>query len=166
MATRNPVKDCVKEFMLEQGFHLEPFRQAKGKHWVRELDDVLWFVELQTSKYGQAYFVNLGLHVKALSDPSGPYARDWHGRTRMARQLARNRRNVKDGYELDRVMDLRQMIPDEERKANIRAALEEIAMPLFQRCDTFEKARAALLEGIFFISPLTEKKLRAPSSTP
>jgi Domain of unknown function (DUF4304) len=166
MASKNPVKDCVKEFMLEQGFHLEPFRQVRGKYWVRELDDVLWFVELQTSKYGRAYFLNLGLHVKALTDPSGPYARDWHGQTRLASQLARKTSNAKDGFELDRIMDLRESIPDDERKARIRTALEDIAMPLFQRCDTFEKARAVLLEGVFFVSPLTEKKLRAPGSMP
>jgi hypothetical protein len=37
---------------------------------------------------------------------------------------------------------------------------------LFQRCDTFENARTALLEGVFVISLLTEKKLRTPRGTP
>jgi Domain of unknown function (DUF4304) len=166
MTRKNPVKDCVEEFVLEHGFHLEAFRQVRGKYWVREFDEVLWFVELQTSKYGKAYFVNLGLRLKKLTDPDGPYSRDWHGRTRLASQLARATGNIKDGLELDRLMDLREPIPDEERKTHIRAVLESNGMSLFRRCDTFENAKAVLLEGVFFISQLTDRRLRAASSMP
>jgi hypothetical protein len=114
MARSDPVKDCVKEFMLEQGFHLEASPYNRIKWWARETGAVIWFVHL------------------------------WHIQDRLGALWARVKDGDTGRRELDQIMDLRNEMPDDIRKSVIRSALEEAGMPFLRSCDTIEHAKAAL----------------------
>jgi hypothetical protein len=138
MAKSDAVKDCVKAFMLEQGFHQEG--SGRFKPWVRELDDVVWFVWLQVNKYGRRYYVNLGINFKSIPEDER-LPNPWHVTTRLENEVQHDTWSRHD--EVLALMDLRKEMPDEERKARIRELLEQFAMPFLRSCDSIEHAKAA-----------------------
>ena len=152
MAKRDPVKDRVKEFMREQDFHQEG--SGRFKPWVRELDDVVWFVWLQVNKYGRRYYVNLGINFKSIPDDAR-LPNPWHVTTRLENEVQHVTWSRHD--EILALMDLRKEMPDEERKARIRETLEQFAMPFLRSCDSIEHAKAAHSNRRYLFSDSVQK---------
>jgi hypothetical protein len=112
--------------------------QKKGSSWYCEEADATLVVNPQKSQYGSRYFLNLGIHWRALGEKSAPKEEECHVRGRIASVLPDElcRR-------LDRSLDFEDSsIRDEARHAAVRDALVHYAIPLLKRCSTAEGLRA------------------------
>lgn len=151
MSRNNSVADALKEVLERHSFAAARCANRPGKSWACEKQDIIWYVWLQASKYGGAYFVNLGLHLKAIPDP-----RDvWHAETRLETEMESN--EAREELE-DRLLNLHCKMPEAVRKARLVEIFERVMMPIFASCDTFESARRVLLADEPFLTRKHAKK--------
>jgi Domain of unknown function (DUF4304) len=147
MAKSSPVADALNEALQCHGFTEVRCPGRRGKSWACEKKDIIWFVWLQANKYGKAYFVNLGLHLKAIPHPGGEERYPWHADTRLESEMG----SMEAREELeDRLLNLRHRMPEKIRKARLVEIFESDMMPIFASCDTFKHAKKMLLHDQTF----------------
>jgi hypothetical protein len=66
MKTANPIKLALERSLPSEGF------KRKGSDWYLDTKESIVVVNLQKSNYGQQYYINIGIWLKALGDSRYP----------------------------------------------------------------------------------------------
>jgi len=114
------------------------FRKA-GATWRKSCADAICVVNLQGSQWGSNdFYVNLGVYFTALGNNASPTEYRCHVRARLDSL-------VPDPRGLDRMLDLREPIPDDERGAQLSRLIEGYALPWLDQFATIKGARSQLV---------------------
>jgi hypothetical protein len=132
----NVIKDTLGAVLKEVGF------RRKGSDWFLDTDDAVLVVNLQKSNFGDQYYVNLAIWLRALGDATMPKEQQCHVRTRVtALDLDRQR------YWETEVFNLEADLPDAERGTLIRSLMETKVLPFLLRCGTLSGLKEAQRKG-------------------
>ncbi len=132
------VKETIAAVMKKNGF------RRKSNSWYLRTDDTILVVNLQKSIYGDSYFVNLAVWMKALGENTFPRQNHCHIRLRAETLEEPIRRDYWDRT----VLNLENTdISDAERTQKILSLLEEKALPFLLSCGSVEGIRKLYREG-------------------
>lgn len=101
--------------------------RRRASTWYVDGIDAIGVVNLQRSKWGSQYYVNVGLWLRALGDSTSPSEVECHVRTRIGRILPSR------AEELVTLLDLEADVTTEDRRARLGSILERDLFPLIQR---------------------------------
>lgn len=126
------LQEVISEAAVPAGF------RKKGSSWYCEERDAILVINPQKSQYGSQCFLNLGIYWRTLGEKTAPKEEECHVRGRIASVLPAD-----SSKQLDRSLDFEDSsIDDEARRAVLRDALSNHAIPLLKRCSTSEGLRA------------------------
>jgi hypothetical protein len=136
---RDIIEGTVAAVMKKNGF------RRKSKSWYLRTDDTILVVNLQKSIYGDQYYVNLAVWLKALGENVFPKEYHCHIRSRVV-AFDRDRQKYweREVFDLDNTD-----MPDAERSQQIQSFLEEKALPFLLSCGSVEELRKLYREGRF-----------------
>lgn len=133
----NVVKQAFTSTMKSAGF------SKNGDAWFSDTNEAILVVNLQKSNFGDQYYVNLAIWLKALGNVRFPKEQHCHIRIR-ASALDPERQK----YWEREVLNLEQRdIADEERFDLVRSFLEETALPFLATAGSLSELRRLALEG-------------------
>ena len=113
------------------------FKKKRPTTWYRDGAETICVVNLQKSPYGNEFYVNIGLWLKALGDNDKPVEYHCHIRTRWEELIP------EDEFKIKRLLDLEDMsMFDEDRVKEIPRLLQSYIFPFFAKVDTLKKIRA------------------------
>jgi len=120
---KNLLKETLDAVLLERGF------TRKALTWFAESPETIVVVNLQKSQWGEQYYVNLAVWVKALGESKAPPKEQLcHVRIRLT-SLADHR--VEDALDLTS-----NQLKDAERKQIVESYLVHAALPFLDECRT------------------------------
>ena len=104
--------------------------KRKGKNWYLETDETVEVVNLQKSQWGNQYYVNLGILLKALDQSNTPKEYQCHIRARL--------NDVADeAIDWGKILDLEDASVVEEQRATATSnALRDNALPFLRKMST------------------------------
>ncbi|MBK8255163.1 MAG: DUF4304 domain-containing protein [Polyangiaceae bacterium] len=114
----------------------------KRDTWYRATEDLIQVLNVQKSRYGQQYYLNLGIWLKPLGEVQFPKENVCHVRIR-ARQLDEATR-----AEFEKCLDLDSGITPEERENQIRRLVDDVVLPFFARCESIAQIRQVYNSGV------------------
>lgn len=133
----NVIKQAFTSTVRKAGF------KKKGAGWFHETDDAVLVVNLQRSSFGEQYFVNLAVWLKALGGMKFPKEYDCHIRIRAtALDAERQRYWETEVFNLERAE-----MPDRTRLELIQSFVEKIAVPFLLACGSLSELRRLYREG-------------------
>lgn len=92
------------ELAKEIGLIVDPLHFRKKKAiWIREMRDVFLGLNLQKSQYGDIYYLNFGVFIKAIGVPGNDISL-WHAVGRFGGRAIERALDFDDGRPFDRVM--------------------------------------------------------------
>jgi hypothetical protein len=116
------------------------FQKTAGS-WYLDGTDAILVANLQKSNYGDQYYVNLAVWVKALGAAKFPKEHKCHIRLRLESLV---------GSDAVRCFDAEDTSFDETtRRSSIKSIVEEHAIPLLKSCSTREGIQQRMAEGAF-----------------
>jgi hypothetical protein len=137
MKTEEPDKRLEAEFtgiLKPLGFN------KREKTWVRETAQCFCLVNLQKSRWGRQFYVNLGAFVKQLgSQVTAPQEQHCHFRVRLTNLLS-------DKAALERCLDFENEVAEEERLRTIGSALLHYGVEWLKSVETLEGIRERLVD--------------------
>lgn len=132
----NVIKSSLSCVLKNAGF------RRKGNNWFWETEDAVVVVNLQKSNFGEQYYVNLAVWLRALGDASEPKEQLCHVRLRSTALDAERQK-----YWEDKVFNLEYPLPDEERDALSRSFMESNALPFLRAAASLDGLRNLQGEG-------------------
>jgi hypothetical protein len=131
--TKDLIKQTFREALKAQGF------KEKGGSWYEECDETILVANLQKSDFSDRYFINLAVWFKQLGKADYPKEHHCHLRIRLKRVAA---------SDIDLALDANKGdLSDEDRQAQIRAAMEQIGIPFRRSCSTLASAAEQFAAG-------------------
>lgn len=127
------LRDCVVEELRSAGL------KQRGRHWYLHGADAIAVAELQKSRWGNQFHLNLAVWLNLLGEKAHPREPECHIRTRLGGigpQVT------------DAALNLDSTLSEVERRKRLSALLREHAIPFLQRCSSLEGARAVFREGL------------------
>jgi hypothetical protein len=113
----------------------------KSGSWYLDKSQAILVAQLQKSQYGDKYYINLGIFLKALGDKQFPKEPQCHVRLRLCSVV---------GELLEKALDAEcNSISDLERKTTIETAVRDSAIPLLLTGSSTEGLRELMNEGKF-----------------
>jgi len=112
----------------------------------KESNDAILVANLQRSQFGNLYYVNLAVWIKALGETSWPKVYECHFSGMRASSLDSDREEFweKEAFDLEN-----QSIPEQERIEMIQSFLEKQVVPFLLGCSTVQDLRRLYNEGRF-----------------
>lgn len=132
--TTNPLRLALADALGPAGF------ARKGNDWLRRSDDVIEVVNLQRSQWGNQYYLNYALWLRALGEVPVPKEHTCHVRWRAERVMARD-------APLARLLDLESGADEPERLAALARLLTSQLLPFTDTCRTIRDLQALLAAG-------------------
>jgi hypothetical protein len=133
----NVIKDTFAASLQAAGF------KKKGDSWCRHTDDAVLVANLQKSNFGEQYYVNLAVWLKALGTATCPKEHQCHLRIRATSLDAGRQR-----YWETRVFNLEyKELTDQDRSELIRQFLEGRALPTLSTWGSIAELRRQHREG-------------------
>jgi hypothetical protein len=114
--------------------------RKKVRNWRLETPETVAVVNLQRSRWGETYFLNFGILVKAIEVLTDPKHYQCHARIRLPELMPDRLR----GHALFDLSD--STIDPAEREKEIADAIRAYGFPLLQRCGTVAGLRDAITE--------------------
>src|SRR4051794_24856767 len=114
MSMRNAVQQAFDRVGRVAGW------EKKSGAWYRHRDEVVAVVDLQKSQYGPQYYVNVGFWLRELGDERYPKTWKSHVQVRLGSLLSGELCE-----RAERLLDLDQDIPNDQRADDIAALLTE-----------------------------------------
>lgn len=137
MADSKLVKEALGAPLVEAGF------KKKSDSWYWGNDEIVLLVNLQKSQYGNQYYVNCGVALKALGAAEFPKEHHCHIRFRLAAIVSdEERKGIESVFDLENGSLL-----DERRKEEISKLIREIALPLLKGCSSMDGIAETLQSG-------------------
>ena len=136
MKPPNPIKTAFTSSMRKCGFN------KKSDCWYRQTTDAILVTNLHKSNYGDQYYVNLAVWLKAFGESAFPKDYQCHVRLRASMIEADKQRF----WEAE-VFNLDHPINEVMRGDVITAFLESVAIPFLLNCGSVENLRRLLTEG-------------------
>lgn len=137
MSARNAVQRGFDRFGKDAGY------EKKSGAWYRRADEVIAAVDLQKSQYGPQYYVNVSFWLRALGDDL--YPKTWKSHI----QLRLGSMPGVEPERAERLLDLEQDVPDEQRVEDLAGLLAEAVVPVVERGATLEGLRSLVDDGTF-----------------
>lgn len=137
MSKRNAVQQAFDRFGSEAGF------EKKSGSWYRTGDDVIAICNLQKSRYGPLYYLNLSFWLRELGDARYPKAQQSHVVARADGLVPKIESRLKE------LLDLDYAISDEVRIFELAALLNENLLPLIERAKDVAGVRGLVADGTF-----------------
>jgi len=125
----NVIKSSLSSVLKEAGL------RRKGSNWFWDTEDAVVVVNLQKSNFGDQYYVNLALWLRALGDAQEPKEQLCHVRLRATALDGEEQR-----YWENEVFNLEHPLPDEDRASLIRSFMGDTVLPFLRA--------AAYLDGL------------------
>lgn len=121
---------------------LEPENFRRKTHtWFRDEAEVLQLINMQKSQFGDQYYINLAIWLKALGPPPGALQEhQCHVRMRESALL-------KEETSMRPALDLESQLGDEERSELVEDFLKKRLLPFAAECLTLSGLRRAFKEG-------------------
>ena len=113
--------------------------RKRGTLWYLGSADTTLVAELQKSRWGNQFYLNLAVWLNALGTNPGFRERDYHIRTRLS-GLAPDAS--------DEVFNLDAPISDELRGGRVSELIRSTALPFLRRCSTLSGVQSAHREGL------------------
>lgn len=132
----NVVKDAFASTLKSAGF------SRRADSWFTETNDAVLVANLQKSNFGDQYYVNLGIWLKALGEARSPKEHKCHIRIR-ATALDPKRQK----YWERQVFDLEHKGSEAQRFDLVRSFLETIALPFLLSAGSVSQLRSLWQEG-------------------
>jgi hypothetical protein len=110
--------------------------RRKGTTLYRDQPETLAVVNLQGSRWGGRYYINVALWLKAVGDPDNPRENHCHLRTRLT-QL------VPDPNVVDDVLTVSSGLSGEERGRRLRELLDQHLSPILDATGTLEELKTS-----------------------
>lgn len=127
------LRRCVVEELGSAGL------QQRGRHWYLHGADAIAVAELQKSRWGNQFYVNLAVWLNLLGEKAHPRESECHIRIRLGGI---------GPQEADAALNLDSALSEVERRERLSALLREHAIPFLQQCSSLEGARAVFREGL------------------
>lgn len=131
---RSPLVAALGEVLREAGF------SKKGDTWYRDNDEVLELFNLQKSQYGNQYYLNYALWLKALGPAAFPKEHQAHVSMRVEP-------TVENSSLVAPLFDLEANVAD--REMMVKSYLLEKLLPLAASCRSLASVRALYRAGRF-----------------
>jgi len=123
---------------FEEPLEKAGFRKKSGSWYLDKVDSIL-VVNLQKSNYGEQFYVNLAVWLRALGSDVFPKEHKCHIRIRLASLV---------GEEVTKCFDAQDStFTDGARARLIRSLMEEHAIPFLRDCSSIKGIRRCLKEG-------------------
>lgn len=149
MSNSKIIVDAINSVLKVHGF------KKKSSNWYLHKNDVVLVVNLQKSQYGDQFYINCAVLVKALLDLEFPQEEKCHIRFRLDSDGT--------GALVDRVkllLDLENnSISEEDRQAELRQLITSHALPHLEKCSTLSGI-AEVVNNPTFESWAIRKNLR------
>lgn len=100
----------------------------KSDSWYRDAEDAILVCNLQKSQYGEQYYVNLAVWLKALGEAAFPKENSCHIRVRLNALSPDDAKNL---FDLER-----SEIADSDREQGVSRVFKQFGLPLFARCSS------------------------------
>lgn len=137
MTQSNPINEALSELLKARGF------KRKSKTWYAANDECISVVNLQKSQYGDQYYINFGVALRALSPPDFPKEYQCHIRFRLEATLPESERHM-----CKTLMDLENIsVTPGDRKAAVRQHMETYGVTLLRACSSVEGIAQAYGDG-------------------
>lgn len=138
MIDSKPIKMALGAPLLEAGF------KKKSDNWYLGNDEVVLLVNIQKSQYGNQYYVNCGVSVRALGGIDFPKEQNCHIRFRLTAILPEEKRK-----EVEALFDLEsELLSDHQRGEEISRLAKNTVLPILQRCSCREGIVEAVRGGV------------------
>ena len=111
--------------------------QRKGTTLYRDQEQTVAVVNLQGSRYGGRYYLNVGLWLKALGDEPAPKEHHCHLRTRLTTLRGPGMSESDEAF-----LDLSSGLSDDERRKQFRQALDDVVTPILASTGTLDELKA------------------------
>ena len=121
------IESGVSEALCDLGF------KKKGKSWYRVTDETVQVTNLQRSQWGEQYYLNLGILIRALDDTRSPRPSKCHLVARLA--MLDSGRDPSDF-----VIDLEKPEPQKKLKRTLQA-LASVGRRFLEKCATLKGIR-------------------------
>jgi hypothetical protein len=148
----SPIKAAMAPVLREAGFRVQ------STTWHKSCQDTILVVNLQGSRWGSRYYVNLAVWVRALGEALKPKEYQCHVRCRATSLPS------EETARLEQALDLEdESLSPEARAACIAGFMRETALPFLDSLSTLEGIRSAFearrLKGCFVHRQLKELPL-------
>jgi hypothetical protein len=117
------------------------FIRERGK-WRRSSADTTLGIDLQRSRFGPQFYINLGLSLNALSLPPGRRRPNWHISLRL-NELAPD-----EDSHIIKLLDSDASLSDTVRRVELESLLERWASPFVEAADTLRGVRGLVASGV------------------
>jgi hypothetical protein len=126
MADLRLVKEALGTPLKEAGF------KKKSDSWYWQSDEVVLLVNLQKSQYGDQYYVNEGVALKALGSGDFPKEHQCHIRFRLTAVASDDEtKRIEAAFDLEDTS-----LPDRQREEEISRLVRDVALPILQGCSS------------------------------
>jgi hypothetical protein len=126
-AMKQVIQQAVTDALLPHGF------ERSGANWTRSLDDTVHVVNLQRSKWSEAYYINVAVWVKSLGNPPAALKENkCHIRQRLG------------GPQLEKALKADEAMDDRKRASIVGQAISRRGLPFLESCSTLDSVNAAV----------------------
>ena len=120
-----------------------PFQKAgfvkKGQSWYLDGNDALIVINLQKSNWGERYYINMGIWLKAFGEASFPQFNHCHLYYRVENFFPENRELILFGCSLEN--------SSPEILAELTGFIESQLIPFLQSCTVISRLREMMIQG-------------------
>ncbi len=110
-----------------------------GATWHHDNKELISCFNIQGSQWSKAFYLNLGIYIKALGDKSFPNEYECHVRLRIEGL-------VDERSKVHQLLDFENSLPQESRLKELTKIVEDKVIPWFQKISTSEDLRKMILE--------------------
>ncbi len=169
--TPEDIEKLFTRLLKPEGF------KRDGRNWRRDLPELILVVNLQRSRWGANFYLNIGVFVKAIHgepwdirDRSRPRSEESHYRIRLEDLFADQQivppNKISAAVErMHRLLDFLDRIGAARREAELTAIIEERLIPFLRRCKDEAGLRAAIVAVVrdsFGATGVLRNHLRLP----
>jgi hypothetical protein len=127
------------KMVVDSSFRSHGFNKT-GSTWYKDCPESTLVANLQKSQYGDSYYLNLGVWLKALGESLAPKEHQCHIRLRLNNMV---------GKSLDQALNMENAeLGENDRRQIIAAAVENEAIPWLISCASTDGIRAQFEAGL------------------
>lgn len=129
-----------------------------GQTWFRESTETIALANLQKSRYGPCYYMNLGFWIKSLGDPPSIPPRE-----HLCHIRARADSELEPG--LGRTLDLEVPIDDGDRRSELHRIVTETVIPFLVQGESLAGLRVLVEGRLEHVTSVTARRVLGVGDT-
>lgn len=134
----------MKAAEFEQLFHFELKKygfKRRASHWYFKSPEVIHVINLQKSRFGDIFYINVGLVPDSMPIAGLPFPREYKCPIRI--RLGSGMPEKEDAY-IKEILDMDSDIPEHERKFGIVNIIEKYISPIIANTPDIESIKKAI----------------------